>query len=83
MIGSHTVQLLFDGLCLCLSLCRNANVDRNVHRDSPGVESPVWRVLLHVHAEGVDRLDPIDAARQASLCCHAEPSIAVVSYVSS
>src|SRR5947209_2295923 len=26
MIGAHTVELLFDGLCLCLSLCRNAHV---------------------------------------------------------
>ena len=37
MICSQTLELLFDCLCLCLSLCRNADVDRDVHGDSPGV----------------------------------------------
>lgn len=43
MILAQTVELLFDGLGLSLSLCRNADVDRNVHRDSPGILTPEWR----------------------------------------
>src|SRR2546430_4867416 len=34
MIFPHAVELLFDRLCLCLSLCRNADVNRDIHRHS-------------------------------------------------
>jgi hypothetical protein len=69
MVLPQTVELLFDGLCLCLSLCRNADVDRDVHGDSPGGWTPAWRAALTLRflAGVVDRLDPIDAARQESL----------------
>src|SRR5215469_16862135 len=40
MVFLQTVELLFDCLCLCLSLCRNTNVNRDVHGTSPDVSTP-------------------------------------------
>ncbi len=66
MIFLQAVELLFDRLCLCLSLCRNADVDRDVHGVSPVVSTPGWREAMMVRSieEAVDRFDPTDAARQ-------------------
>src|SRR5437588_11221225 len=60
MVFLQTVELLFDCLCLCLSLCRNTNVNRDVHGDSPDVSTPGMRRAMTVRflGEVVDMPDP-------------------------
>src|SRR5258706_3641973 len=84
MIFSHAVELLFDCSCLCLSLCRNADVDRDIHRHSPVVLAPgrgeEWTV--HCIEEAVGRLDPIGAGHQKPPSWNVECSTVVFSLIS-
>ncbi len=84
MIGSQPVELLFDGVGLCLSVGRNADVDRDVHSDSPGNSIPGESEGLALHSieAVVGRLDPIASGHQVSQWWSVEGSTVVFSWMS-
>jgi len=79
-MGPQPLELLFDGLGLCLALGRHAHIDRNAHRTPPASESN-WGVVparsTASIAEGTGRPDPIGAAHPAPVAACGECSTGV------
>jgi hypothetical protein len=82
VVFPQTVELLFDRLCL--SLCRNADIDRDMHGVSPVVPTLEWRETMIVRSleAAAYRLEPTDAARQEPQSESVEYSIVVFSLIS-